>query len=445
MGFHLVWRRAGASLLLALVAGLPAGVGRAESADLQIASGRIHVARLCTSVPIGVPSLRPISAGIDSAVVLATENWRTRFQTHGVDLLPPLQFDDALPSGATYDPGREARNARTCVHRHDTFGYVGPLNSGEAGISEPILNRAGMVQISPSNTLPVLTSPAGTIRSELEPATEHRDLAYVTYYRTIGTDALQGPSGLAYLRRVLRVRNFVLIAETDQYSGGIAGAVQSYALRIGFRASGIVHVPATRSASATRREFRAVADAIVAADPGGVYLAGEEAHNVQPNLILKDIRDRGYEGPIMMPDADVVSGFVDGIRTPGPLYGTIPGIDPSAVALPFRRAFQRHFHRPLQEYDAEAYDAEAYDAANIELHALYQALLAGKAYGPVRSIRRALLPYIAHTHWRGATGVTTFDRNGDTTNRLVSVYGIRGNQWAYSGLAPRVTGVPSAG
>lgn len=433
-------RRVGWFLLLVLVAGLSIGAGRTESASFQIAPGRIQVARLCTSVPIGVPSLRPISAGIDSAVVLATENWRTRFRVHGVTLLPPLQFDDASPSGATYDPGREARNARACARRPDTFGYIGPVNSGATGMSEPILNRAGMVQISPSNTLPVLTSPAATIRAELEPATEHQDLAYVTYYRTIGTDALQGPSGVAYLRRVLHVRNFVLIAETDQYSGGIAGAVQSYALRIGFPASGILHVPATRTAAATRREFRAVADAVVAADPGGVYLAGEEAHNVQPNLILRDIRDQGYEGPVMMPDADVAQSFLAGLRNPRKLYGTIPGIDPSAVARPFRRAFHRRFHRPLQEYDAEAYDA-----ANIELHALYEALLAGKVHGPVLAIRRALLPYIAHTRWRGATGVTTFDRNGDTTNRPVSVYGIRGNQWAYSGLAPRVTGVPSAG
>jgi hypothetical protein len=56
-----------------------------------------------------------------------------------------------------------------------------------------------------------------------------------------------------------------------------------------------------------------------------------------------------------------------------------------------------------------------------------------------------VLPYVAHVRWHGATGITSFDRNGDTTNRIVSVYAVRRGEWQFVGDAPGVRGVRPTG
>jgi hypothetical protein len=91
------------------------------------------------------------------------------------------------------------------------------------------------------------------------------------------------------------------------------------------------------------------------------------------------------------------------------------------------------------------YVAGGHEAANIVLNAIYAAATHGKLHGSLFQMRRALLPYVARVRWHGASGLTTFDRNGDTTNRIVSVYTIRKHRLAYWGSAPKVPGVRPTG
>ena len=60
-------------------------------------------------------------------------------------------------------------------------------------------------------------------------------------------------------------------------------------------------------------------------------------------------------------------------------------------------------------------------------------------------MRVAILPYVAHVRWHGATGITSFDRNGDTRHRVISMYGTRNGKWVFVGVAPKVTGVSPTG
>jgi ABC-type branched-subunit amino acid transport system substrate-binding protein len=179
-----------------------------------------------------------VTTGINNSVILATEPWSTRFHAAHLLLLPPVRQDDSLENGngaANFDTNREARNAIACAHRHDAFGYIGPCNSGAAVASEPVLNRAGMVQISPSTTNPPLTSPDALIRKAYEPATHARRLAYVTFYRTITTEALTGPSDAAVLKSALRARTSFLVAQQSTYGTSEGGAMEAYAARIGLQ------------------------------------------------------------------------------------------------------------------------------------------------------------------------------------------------------------------
>jgi branched-chain amino acid transport system substrate-binding protein len=391
--------------------------------------------RLCTSVPIGSPGLRPLARGIDDAVTLAGEQWRARFQKVHLALLSPVFLDDATADGSGVDPIRERRNAQVCLARHDTFGYIGPLNSPVAPYSMPILNRGGMVQISPGNTLPTLTSPS--TRAAFEPATYHRQLLYVTYYRTITTDALQGPSAAAYLKQRLGATSYFLVDDQLQYGAGVAGAMKAYAQKIGLQLVGAAHLN-MQNRSTWASSLTATAEVIAARHPDGVLYGGGAWYLGGPKVSLfKDLRRNGYSGPVVGVDSivvDSISAFTSsGERN---LFGTIPGADIQVTSPSFRRAYTRRFRVQLHQFDASAYDA-----AGIALNVIYRAAAHGELRGSLFRRRAAVLPYVAHVRWHGALGLTSFDRNGDTRNRIVSVYAVRNGAWVYVGKAPKVLGV----
>jgi branched-chain amino acid transport system substrate-binding protein len=121
-------------------------------------------------------------------------------------------------------------------------------------------------------------------------------------------------------------------------------------------------------------------------------------------------------------------------------YGSNEGLDLAGASQAFRNAYHRRFHAHLQFYDALAYDA-----ANIALNAIYQASRRGKLHGRLFQMRAAILSYVAHVRWHGAAGVTTFDQNGDTRNRVVSMYAVQKGKWRFEGKAPKVKGVSPTG
>jgi branched-chain amino acid transport system substrate-binding protein len=321
------------------------------------------------------------------------------------------------------------------VRRQDTFGFVGPLDSGSVLFSAPVLNRAAMVQISPSNTDPPLTSPA--TRAVYQPATYHHRLAYLTYYRVITTDILQGPSIAAFLRYNLHAGTYFQVDDNSAYGSGLAGEVEAYALKIGLQPVGHAHLD-TRSSSRVATSATAISAIIAAKHPDGVFFGGA---NGPGGILLKDLRQQGYTGPLMGGDGIHNPVF---LRSAGNAavnsYATELGLDISATSRAFRQAYRARFH-----VAQEMFDAYAYDAANIELHAVFLAATQGRSRANLRAMREAVLPRIAGVHWHGATGMISFDRNGDNAHPIISVYATRARRWVYVGVAPRVVGVSPTG
>src|SRR4051795_3759928 len=72
--------------------------------------------------------------------------------------------DSTAQNPGTADEAQTAQNARKAVQDKTTIFYLGEFNSGGSKVSIPILNKAGIPQISPSNTYVGLTvaQPPGT-------------------------------------------------------------------------------------------------------------------------------------------------------------------------------------------------------------------------------------------------------------------------------------------
>src|SRR5687768_282931 len=66
--------------------------------------------------------------------------------------------DSTAQNPGTADEGQTAQNARKAASDKTTIFYLGEFNSGGTKVSLPILNKAGIPQISPANTYVGLTT-----------------------------------------------------------------------------------------------------------------------------------------------------------------------------------------------------------------------------------------------------------------------------------------------
>lgn len=413
------------STMLAFIGSLSM-VGNKTFAASQHA--RLINVRLCTSAPIGVGGDAHIVRGIWNGVEIATTNWRRRFRKAGMNLIRPLELDDAKSDGSGYDPARENSNAHQCLDNPEDMAYIGTLNSGAAQVSEPILDRGGMAMISPANSNPVLTSYLPKDRKTYEPLLFSHKLRYPTYYRVVNTDALQGPVGALYLHNSLGLKTYFLVDDQQTYGAGLASHFSAFASRrLGMTQVGSGHLD-TSSTSATATSANAVARQIVAKNPQVVYCGCDEPY---AGPMEKAARRAGYKGAFAGGDAinDVSFGtFAGGSANLYKTYSTFIG-DPARVtgtSVAFK-ATERRFFR---SFTPGPYDGLAYDAANVALQAIYKSKLAGTLGGGPFQRRTSILRYIANVRWSGTSSPISFDKNGDLKARLLTVWTWKGKAWS---------------
>jgi ABC-type branched-subunit amino acid transport system substrate-binding protein/DNA-binding beta-propeller fold protein YncE/DNA-binding XRE family transcriptional regulator len=375
--------------------------------------------RLCASAPVNLDASD--SHGMFRGISLATSQERGQLASAGFSLLPPVLLDDASAPG--YGPKRIQQNAESCLARSDVVAYIGPLSSDAAQVSEPIMNRGGMVMISPANTLAILTDPKQ--RARYEPYTYDHRLPAVTYYRLMPPDPLQGPAAATFIRRDLHASRIFVVDDSSDYGTTLASAMSAYAQNVlGMKQVGSSHILAGDTA-ATVRSGAGIAAEVRAARPAAIYCACA-AQLALP--FIRDLRADGYSGTIV--GADVLQGPLgetgQGNRRPS-IFVTWPGPDPRNSSASFRRAYQALYHTAPGPFDASAYDA-----ANIALQAVVSAARSGQLRGDLSSNRLALLGQVGHARYTGAIGPIAFDENGDTTHPIVTVYRLHNGNWEYA-------------
>jgi branched-chain amino acid transport system substrate-binding protein len=127
----------------------------------------------------------------------------------------------------------------------------------------------------------------------------------------------------------------------------------------------------------------------------------------------------------------------DGIVTPsfastiglkgGPIYGTVAVVD--TTVSPAAQNFRNQYDAIYGAANLNVYSAAAYDCANIMIQAIKTAMANG-AKAPTNSsdsataktFRQAVINAIQNISWDGITGHQSFDSNGDTTNKVISLY-----------------------
>ncbi|MBV8694308.1 MAG: branched-chain amino acid ABC transporter substrate-binding protein [Chloroflexi bacterium] len=405
----------GILLLLGLLAGCGAGTGSGTTSGTD-------------STTIKVATDFPVSGG-DASIGKSTENGAALAvkQANDNKTIPgyTLQFvpkDDVGVSGV-HDPAKGANNVTELISDALVAGIVGPFNSNVAQREMPITNNAPIALISPSNTNPCLTKvgPAVGCTGANDQVPALRPTGKVTYFRLAATDDHQGPAMADYLYKQLKYRKAYVIDDTETYGVGIA----KYFVQEWKSLGGTVVDDKSHSIKSTT-SYAQVLDAVAVAHPDVVYFGGVYANGgtlirkqMEANPALQNTAYAGGDGIQDISFAQAVG------ESGGPIFATVAAPDASKIAS--AQTFVKDY-KATYGSDVGPYSATAYDAMNILIQAIKVALT--KTHTPKDSsdnaqaqvFRQAVIDALKDTSYNGATGHTSFDENGDTTNKLFTIY-----------------------
>lgn len=310
-------------------------------------------------------------------------------------------MDDASPQKGNWDPAVEAQNANSAVNEEKCIAYIGTFNSGAAKVAIPILNRAGLVMVSPANTYPGLTKPG---KGEANEPMVYRPTGKINYFRVVPADDLQGVQAANWAND-LGVKKVFILHDRELYGKGIADVFRKQAETLGMKVVGFEGIDTKAS------NYRSLATKVKATAPELVYFGGTTQSNA--GQVAKDLRSGGFEGLYMVPDGCFEQAFIEAAGADnlnGKTYVTFGGLPPEKLTgkgAEFCVAYRNMF-----KADPEAYAAYGYEAARVILQAIDKVETKDRA---------SVLAAVAATKdFDGVLGKWSFDANGDTSGQMFS-------------------------
>ena len=393
------------ALALFLVIGLAAG--RRES------TGDDNVIKIVSSLPRS-GSARGQTDTIVNGIRLALKEADYKIELTDPETKKTTQYtikyydlDDATAAAGQWTIEQEIANANQARTDPDVMAYIGTYNSGAAKVSMPILNRAHMLMISPANTAERLTKPETGERHE--PAC-YRPTGEVNYTRVVPTDDLQSELSVIWIRD-LGCKKIYIIDDTQTYGQGIANNVEKLSKKYG------IEVLGHQSIDDKSQEFSTLMTTIKGLSPDLIYFGGTTQSKA--GQLFKDMLKVGMICPMMGPDGCFEQAMADSASPDtfekAKFYATFGGLPIDALKTDGGRGanFVKNYAAEFGKEPGEAYAAYGYECGLVVLEAMKQA---GKK--DRNAIREACLTKIKN--FPGATGLVSFDAQGDTTNQTMS-------------------------
>ncbi|HEY1931988.1 MAG TPA: branched-chain amino acid ABC transporter substrate-binding protein [Acetobacteraceae bacterium] len=413
----MITRRAAAQLLAgsAMTAALGAGTRHAYAADKIV---KIGIDLSLTGADA------EDAARVRDGIILAFDG------ANQGNAVPGYQFqlmtlDDGTATAGQYDPAQGATNARKMVSDPSVVAAIGPQMSGVGKAMTPILSEGGLATITPSSTNPDITNPKF--------AAQYDASGKPIYFRTVTTDAFQGPNMANFMAETLGVKNVYVLDDSGAYGVGLADAYQQRAVQKGMKVLGRDRLDPKAS------DYTTILTKIKALSPAAIYYGGVDQAGVK-------LAKQAYDSmpKVIKAGGDGVYGasFLTGAGFPAAegWYATIAsphltGGDPKAAE--FVKTFTERFGVAPEDYSITAYDA-----ALVIIDSVRRVAASGKPVtrAAVRdAIQTASVPTIQ--------GTVSFDKYGDLADRTVSVFQIKEDktgkmddvsaQYKYIGVAPQ--------
>jgi branched-chain amino acid transport system substrate-binding protein len=305
------------------------------------------------------------------AVDLAIEEYGQTIAGHSVS---SVRADDGCD-----DAEMASSAAERLASSAGLVGVIGPMCTTGAQAANDLYEDAGVVHITPSAT-----------RDSLSAQGEH------LFFRTVWRDERQAEVQAAYAIEELDSDSAVVIDDGDPYGKTLADAF----------------VPAFESGGGTviAREriergvtsFDTFARQVLTGDPDLVVFQGLDPEGA---LLLRDLREAGYDGDFIGPDSlfnarDFVG--TGGEATEAAVLTAGPVAD---------QAFVDRFQARFGRVPATSFVLQAYDATRALLEAVAE--IAGEEAGSLSLDPSALAAALRERSATGLTGTVAFDENGD--------------------------------
>ena len=334
-------------------------------------------------------------------------------------------LDDATATAGQYDPAQAATNARKFVADRQVMAAIGPQMSGAGKAMAPILSQGGLAIITPASTNPDLTDPKF--------AAQYRPAGKPIYFRTVTTDAYQGPNLANYFADKLKVKTIYILDDSGAYGVGIADSFEAQSKKKGVQVLGRDRLdPKAADYSAILTKIKSLN--VQAIYYGGVGQAGvklvKQAYEIIPNAI------KGAGDGLFIPEMLSAAGFPSAEGW----YATIAAPHVTAQDAKAADFFKRYAARFNME--PEYYSVTAYAAGLVVIDAIKRVAATGK---PVT--REAVRDAIQVAKVATPIGTVSFDANGDLLDRTISIFQVKKNtakpldsmedQWKYVGVAPQ--------
>lgn len=277
---------------------------------------------------------------------------------------------------------------------------IGSNCSSEARPGAPILWKAGIATVSPSNTAPFLTDPK-------------RGPEYNGYLRTAHNDKVQGAVAAEFAIKVLKVKKAATIHDGSPYAEQLQAVFAEVFKKLGGT------ITSQEAVAPTDTDMRPVLTKIATGMPEFIYYPIFIAAGGHVTRQVKEIR--GLEKALLMGADGIFS--TDFYKAAGDaaigMYHSSP--DFSAFAAGYKDFLEKHQkkygEKPIAPFHAHAYDAAIMVFAAIEKVA--KRAPDGTLHIGRQKLRDALY---ATKNLKGLTGNITCDKYGDCADPRIAVY-----------------------
>jgi branched-chain amino acid transport system substrate-binding protein len=323
-------------------------------------------------------------------------------------------LDDSTAQAGSWTPEATQANARKAAQDDSVAAYLGEFNSGASAVSIPILNEAGVPQISPANTAVGLTSD----KPGAEPGEpdKYYPSGQRTYVRIVPKDTIQG-AALATLMQQDGCTKVFMTNDKEVYGAGLSRNIEAAAEDVG------LEVVDNEEIDKNAPNYRSLASKAKGQGVDCFIYSGITANNAVQ--LYKDFSAALPDAKLYGPDGVAESGFSD------PKEGGIPASVASKTKVtvatlspdeypPEGQEFFKQFEEKYGESNPDPYAIYGYEAMRLALDAIQRSGTGDKA-----DIVKALFDTKDR---QSVLGTYSIDENGDTTLTDYGVYSIKGGE-----------------
>lgn len=326
-------------------------------------------------------------------------------------------LDDSTAQAGTWTPEATSANARKVAQDDAAGAYIGEFNSGASAISMPILNEAGVAQISPANTaVGLTTNEPGSDKGEPD---KYYPAGNRHYLRIVPKDTIQG-AALATIAKEDGCTKVAMANDKEVYGAGLSRNVENSLKEQG------VELAFNEGIDPKASNFRSLAARAKGEGADCFIFSGITANGAVQ--IYKDFEAALPDAKLYGPDGVAESGFADpkegGIpaSVAGKVKVTVATLNPESYP-PEGQEFFKQFESEYGESNPDPYAIYGYEAMRLVLDGIQRAGSTDKA-----DILKALFDTKDR---ESVLGTYSIDENGDTTLTDYGVYTIEDGELTF--------------